>query len=454
MKQWSVFLCLRYLSRKRIVLLSMTAVMLCCALLITVASLFTGFIRSVEDSVGDYLGDVILSAPGTFKIEEYADFQQQLVGLSVVKAATPVLSGNGLLLTGPGQIRAAQILGIDLKNQLRVSPLKDALIRQKNLPDEQVAFGEFADKAEIGGFVGIGLIDDPDEMTDSYDMPTVESFIGRKAAVTTGTLVEQVPAESDPAAETAGPRFTRKVLRFTIADVVQTGVYEFDQAFVYVPIEALSSLLYPDRKPCCESFQIALEPGADEEKAMAMIRGLWLVYAQDRYPWAQQVEIQSSRQMQALLIAEYHKQLNMLMLIFGIVSFGVVLLVFCIFYLIVMTRQKDIAIVKSCGASSLSVAGMYLLFGLVNGVLGSLLGAGLGWLITRNIEIIEKGITAMTGLKIWKASTYLFTKIPNEVNWQWAFWICIAALAAAAVGALIPAVAAARIRPVRLLRYE
>jgi lipoprotein-releasing system permease protein len=428
--------------------------MLCCALLITVASLFTGFIRSVEDSVGDYLGDVILSAPGTFKIEEYADFQQQLVGLSVVKAATPVLSGNGLLLTGPGQIRAAQILGIDLKNQLRVSPLKDALIRQKNLPDEQVAFGEFADKAEIGGFVGIGLIDDPDEMTDSYDMPTVESFIGRKAAVTTGTLVEQVPAESDPAAETAGPRFTRKVLRFTIADVVQTGVYEFDQAFVYVPIEALSSLLYPDRKPCCESFQIALEPGADEEKAMAMIRGLWLVYAQDRYPWAQQVEIQSSRQMQALLIAEYHKQLNMLMLIFGIVSFGVVLLVFCIFYLIVMTRQKDIAIVKSCGASSLSVAGMYLLFGLVNGVLGSLLGAGLGWLITRNIEIIEKGITAMTGLKIWKASTYLFTKIPNEVNWQWAFWICIAALAAAAVGALIPAVAAARIRPVRLLRYE
>jgi len=453
-KQWSVFLCLRYLSRKRIVLLSMTAVMLCCALLITVASLFTGFIRSVEDSVGDYLGDVILSAPGTFKIEEYADFQQQLVGLSVVKAAPPVLSGNGLLLTGPGQIRAAQILGIDLKNQLRGSPLKDALIRQKNLPDEQVAFGEFADKAEIGGFVGIGLIDDPDEMTDSYDMPTVESFIGRKAAVTTGTLVEQVPAESDPAAETAGPRFTRKVLRFTIADVVQTGVYEFDQAFVYVPIEALSSLLYPDRKPCCESFQIALEPGADEEKAMAMIRGLWLVYAQDRYPWAQQVEIQSSRQMQALLIAEYHKQLNMLMLIFGIVSFGVVLLVFCIFYLIVMTRQKDIAIVKSCGASSLSVAGMYLLFGLVNGVLGSLLGAGLGWLITRNIEIIEKGITAMTGLKIWKASTYLFTKIPNEVNWQWAFWICIAALAAAAVGALIPAVAAARIRPVRLLRYE
>ncbi|MEN6306814.1 MAG: FtsX-like permease family protein [Anaerohalosphaeraceae bacterium] len=454
MKQWTLFLCLRYLSRKRIVLLSITAVMLCCALLITVASLFTGFIRSVEDSVGDYLGDVILSAPGSNKIEDYADFQRQLESLPVVKAATPVLSGNGLLLTGPGQIRAAQILGIDLKNQLQVSPLKSALIRQKELPDAQVSFGDSADKTEIGGFVGIGLLGDPDEITDSYDMQTVESFIGRKAAATTGTLVEQEPSQSNAAGEPAAPRFARKVLRFTIADVAQTGVYEFDQAFVYVPIEALSNLLYPERKICCESFQIALEPGTDEEVAIAMIRGLWRDYAMDRYPWAEQVEVHSSRQMQALLIAEYYKQLNMLMLIFGIVSFGVVLLVFCIFYLIVMTRQKDIAVVKSCGASSLSVAGMYLLFGVVNGVLGSVLGAALGWLITRNIETIEKGITALTGLKIWKASTYLFTKIPNEVNWQWAFWICMAALAAAAVGALIPAVAAARIRPVRILRYE
>jgi lipoprotein-releasing system permease protein len=158
--------------------------------------------------------------------------------------------------------------------------------------------------------------------------------------------------------------------------------------------------------------------------------------------------------MQARLIGEYRKQLNMLMMIFGIVSFGVVLLVFCIFYLIVMTRQKDIAVVKSCGASNGSVAAMYLLFGLVNGMIGSGLGAALGWLITRHIDSVEKAITAMTGLKVWKASTYLFSKIPNEVNWTWAVWICLAALAAAVVGALIPAIAAARVRPVKLLRYE
>jgi ABC-type lipoprotein release transport system permease subunit len=60
----------------------------------------------------------------------------------------------------------------------------------------------------------------------------------------------------------------------------------------------------------------------------------------------------------------------------------------------------------------------------------------------------------MFGLKIWKSSVYVFSKIPNEFDVYSAMWIVAAAIAAAAVGALIPAVAAARLRPVRILRYE
>jgi len=164
------------------------------------------------------------------------------------------------------------------------------------------------------------------------------------------------------------------VLRFTITDVVQTGVYEFDQNFVYVPIETLSALLYPDKQICTDEIQIRLTKGADEEVAMAMIRGAWLNFAKGRFPWANIASVESSRKMQARLIGEYRRQLNMLMLILVTVSFGVVLLVFCIFYLIVMTRRKDIAVVKSCGASDVSVAAMYLLFGTVNGLAGSALG--------------------------------------------------------------------------------
>jgi lipoprotein-releasing system permease protein len=449
MKQWALFLCGRYLSRKRIVLLSITAVMLCCAMLITVASLFTGFISAVESSAGDYLGDIVLSTPQGYRIEGFGQLLKGLGEVAGVEAATPVLEGKGLLLTGPGQVRPAQVLGIDLPSRLRVSPLKDALVRQKSISSELISFtpGQLPSET-VGGFVGIGLIASPDEITDEYDMQLVSSFFDQKAVLTTGTLVENEQAGS------LEQRYVRKVLRFTITDVVQTGVYEFDQSFVYVPIEALSALLYPDKKPCADAIQIRLAKGADEEVTMAMIRGAWMNFAKDRFNWAGGATVESSRKMQSRLIGEYRKQLNMLMLIFGIVSFGVVLLVFCIFYLIVMTRQKDIAVVKSCGASNGSVAAMYLLFGIVNGVAGATMGAALGWLVTRNIERVEKGLTAMTGLKVWKASTYLFSKIPNEVNWTWAGWICLAAMLAAVVGALIPAIAAARVRPVKLLRYE
>ena len=127
---------------------------------------------------------------------------------------------------------------------------------------------------------------------------------------------------------------------------------------------------------------------------------------------------------------------------------------FCIFYMIVTTKRKDIAIIKSCGMASRSVAGVFVGFGACIGIIGSATGAVLGHVITRNINVIESWISIIFGLKLWKSSVYMFSKIPNEVDWPWAFRIIVLAILASAVGALIPAVIAARTRPVEILRYE
>ncbi|MHC4580230.1 MAG: FtsX-like permease family protein, partial [Planctomycetota bacterium] len=136
------------------------------------------------------------------------------------------------------------------------------------------------------------------------------------------------------------------------------------------------------------------------------------------------------------------------------VSFGVVLLVFCIFYMIVRLKQKDIAIIRSCGTSSTAVAMVFVDFGACVGILGSAIGALLGHLITTNINIIEGWIRIVFGLKLWKSSVYMFSKIPNEVDWRWALVFMLVATAAAVVGTLIPAVVAARTKPVNILQYE
>ena len=448
LKQISFLLCLRYLLHRRIVLLSMAAVALSCALLIATDSLFTGFIHAFENSFNQHLGDVIFETPTGKVINDYEPFIQSLEQAECVQAATAVLSSQGLLLTEPGKVCPVRAWGIELPRRLTVAPLDKALQFQQGKSAEQFNFEVPGQPDAVGGIVGIGVLAQPDETTDTYDMDAIKNMLGKPMNLTTGSLRQDASANSGPT------QYSRKVIRFNLADVVQTGFYEFDQSFVMLPIAELSKTLYPDNPTSANLFHIRLAEGADEERAIPIIRGLWNQFAQDKYYWYGSASITSTKQFYIQMIAEYKKQMNVLLMIFGLVSMGIILLVFCIFYLIVMTRRKDIGILKSCGLSSPSVAGLFVLFGMVVGVVGAIAGIGLGWLIIDNINAIENAIAYVFGFKLWKASSYMFSQIPNTMHWGSVLWITTAGVVAAAVGSLIPAVAAARVKPVETLQYE
>ncbi len=451
MKQISVLLCFRYLQHRRIVLLSIAAVALSCALLIATDSLFTGFISAVENSVGQHLGDIILEAPANRTITDYDVLIASLQQAACIRSATAVLSSQGLLLSAPGKVRAVRVWGIELPRRLEVTPLQESLLFQKDKSAQQVSFDVPGAAEMTGGIVGIGILTRPDEMTDEYDIEAVKGMLGQPMMLTCGAA----SYEQDSQDRTNGrPRFSRRVVRFALADVMMTGVNDFDESFVMLPLDYLSRQLNPQSPPAANIIHIRLADGADEQEAMAVVRGLWNTFAQTRLEWYNLASIESARAMQARLIAEYKKQMGVLLLIFGLVSMGIILLVFCIFYLIVMTRRKDIGILKSCGLSSGSVAALFVLFGTVVGLIGAAAGIGLGWLIIDNINAIEQAVASVFGIKLWKASTYLFSRIPNTMHWGSVVWITACGIGAAAAGSLIPAVAAARIRPVEILQYE
>lgn len=432
-------------------LLSIAAVALSCALLIVTDSLFTGFIAAIETSVGNHLGDIILEAPAGSVITDSDALINSLTEAQNIEAATAVLSSQGLLLTAPGQAKAVQVWGIELPRRLAVTPLKQSLIRQKETPVDQIGFAVPNQPEAVGGIIGIGVAASPDEVTDEYDMQAVRSFIGSPMTLTTGSIVQNEPSDS---ADSGAPRLSRKVIRFSLADVAMTGVNDFDQSFVMLPIQTLSEALYPGEPQAANLIHIRIADGADIDASLAVVQGVWRNFAKDRFDWYMFARINSSKQMQAYLIREYKKQMGILLLIFGMVSTGIILLVFCIFYLIVMTRRKDIGILKSCGLSSPSVAAMFVLFGAIVGIVGAIAGVGLGWLIIRNINEIEHVIATVFQMKLWKASTYMFTQIPNTMHWGSVLWITAAGIGAAAVGSLIPAWAAARVKPVETLQYE
>lgn len=447
----SVFLACRYLHRRKIVLLSIAAVALSCALLITVAGLFTGFINAFESSATRHMGDVLLSAPSDLKIPNFSGLVESLQSDPRIEAATAVLQSQGLLLLGKGNVRAVQVWGIELPRRATVSPIQEFLLRQKNSPAEPSFALEGVPTGEEG-FIGIGVAASPDDKTDEYDLETIRSeIIGSRVLLTTGAARSAGQDES----KTEATRYLRKAIRFTVTDVVFTGMYDLDQNFIYLPIESLSSKLYPAKPLLADRIQIRLKPGISQEVGIAAVKACWLGWAEKQdLLWSDFAKIDSSKALQAQLIAEYHKQMQMLMMIFGLVSAGVVLLVFCIFYLIVMTKQKDVAILKSCGMSSSAVGGLYVFFGLAIGAVGAALGVVLGYAVTLNINAIERWISVAFGLKLWKSSTYMFSRIPNQMDWDSVVWIVLAAILAAGIGSLIPAAAAARVRPVRLLRYE
>ena len=383
-----LFLWLKYLRRRRIILLSIAAVAMSVSLLIVVASLFTGFIAAFEQSAVEMIGDVMMTAPPGTQFEKYpaADRSTGAVRYRGGGLGHPVVRGPAA--PGAGQCPAGERLGDSAGSQ---GP-GDGVQEGPDAPEPgggRALLRRARCAGRDGGFVGIGVVAQPDEQTDEYDQQAIlKEMIGRRVTRDDGHdglgrgLRSRLPK--------------RRVIPFRVVDLVFSGVYELDSRFVYLPIEALQKELYPgqarrpgdqDQHPA-QAGRGSLRGGDEDPRLVGRFRA-GRSWAGVRFRIAD-TDIDTARQLQSQYVAEIKKQMGVLLLIFGVVSFSVVVLVFCIFYMMVKLKQRDVAVIKSCGASSSSVVWLFLGFGVSVGVAGSGIGAVLGYVITRNINAIEK----------------------------------------------------------------
>jgi hypothetical protein len=252
------------------VLLSIAAVTMSCALLITVASLFTGFIEAIENSANDHMGDIVIGAPLSLRIPKYDQLIRDLEQNQLIKGATAVLSGQGLLHMGKdtGDVRAVRIWGIEPARRENVAPFADLLVKHKG-EIEPPTFAVAGDTEQLAGFVAIGVVAKPDDVTDEYDLEQVTASIGRKVVLTTGTR-----------------ELKARTIKFAIADVVFSGIYEFDKDFVYLPIDVLTEKLYPLEGKVADMIQIRLNPNVEPQGALAVVRGIWRNFADRELGWS------------------------------------------------------------------------------------------------------------------------------------------------------------------------
>jgi lipoprotein-releasing system permease protein len=122
--------------------------------------------------------------------------------------------------------------------------------------------------------------------------------------------------------------------------------------------------------------------------------------------------------------------------------------------MIVVEKTRDIGILKSLGASSNGVMSIFVSYGIGLGVVGSTAGVIIGLIFVRYINQIEDALSWMTGRKVFDEKIYYFYEIPTSVNPLMVASVAFGAITIAVLASILPARRAARLHPVRALRFE
>jgi lipoprotein-releasing system permease protein len=120
----------------------------------------------------------------------------------------------------------------------------------------------------------------------------------------------------------------------------------------------------------------------------------------------------------------------------------------------VKDKQADIAILRTLGARPGSVMQIFIVQGMIIGVIGTLVGVGLGVITAINIDVIVPAIENVLGFKFLSKDVYLIPELPSDLQSGDVLAITAMALVLSFVATLYPSWSASRVNPAEALRYE
>jgi lipoprotein-releasing system permease protein len=422
---YELFIGLRYLKAKRkstfisiITVISTAGVALGVMALIIVLAVMTGFEEDLKDKIlGTNAHIVVLDSSSD--IADYNSLMQKLMDFKGVVAATPFIY-NQVMLSSGKNVSGVVLRGIDTRSDAQVTNLYKSMIEGK-----------------------LSELDAPLPAQATGSEPSRPGLIIGKELAThlnlnTGDMVNVI----SPMGNITPMGMIPKMRQFRVVGIFNTGMFEYDSSLAYVGLHEAQAFFGMGDKVTGIQLKVKNVYGSGEITRKINSELGFPFYARD---W-----MQMNKNILFALKTEKMVMFIILTLIVLVAAFGIASTLF----MVVMEKTKDIAILKSMGATGRSIMRIFVLEGLIIGVTGTTVGVLGGLLVALNLEPIVGFIQRLTGFELFSKDVYYLDRFPSLVIPSDVVLISVTAVIISFVATLYPSWQASRMAPAEALRYE
>ena len=374
--------------------------------LIVVLSVMNGFQKEVRDRMLSVIPHIeILSYEGSLK--DWTIPAKLIEQNSHVLGVAPFSSGQGLLSTGHS-VRGVLLRGID--------PDRESLVSQI---DQQMISGSLRELKAGEYQIVLGL------------------DLARLLGVRLGDKVNVII----PQGRTTPAGIVPRMRSFTLSGIFSSGHYEYDSSMAIIHIQDSQTLM---RRTGPDGLQVRVDDMNDAPRIgyelSSMLKGNYVVtdWSRQNRTWFAAVQVE--KRMMAIILF-----LIVLVGAFGLVSSMV---------MTVTEKQSDIAILRTLGASPASIMAVFMVQGVIVGVVGVVTGVIGGLLLACNLDVIVPMIESLLGVQFLPKEVYFISSLPSDPRASDIVPIAAFSLILSLLATIYPSWRAAKTRPAEALRYE